>query len=216
MTHSAPKLNDLIGLPWWSLGRAGDLQWFQFGGRRSLPSASGSLREVGDYALHVQAPWRACIDGKIVLGSRDKNFPRGTSRLDEVPEDFDWRLHPTRLDEVCQALQQHFLPRTVTHVRLESTGSLALICEGNLSLEVFPDGATESESWRLFVPGDNDREHLVDESSLHATFLPGVAPSLDPASRAISHTSRTTPAAVPPAGLGAPIPPIPPHLKSSR
>jgi hypothetical protein len=108
--------------------------------------------------------------------------------LDEVPEDFDWRRHPTRLDEVAEALQRHFLPRKVVRAHLESTGSVSLMFEGALSFEIFPDGATESESWRLFVPGDNDREHLVHESSLHVAFVPGVAPSLSPASRATRYT----------------------------
>jgi len=188
MMRAAPNLKDLLGLPWWSLGRAGDLQWFHFGERRSLPGRDGSSREVGDYAIHVQAPWRLCSDGKILLGSRDLNFPRGTSRLDEVPEDFDWDRHPTRLDEVAEAVEQHFLPRKVTQVNVESTGSVALIFESNLSLEIFPDGATESEPWRLFVPDDNDRDHLIAEWSLHVAFAPGVAPSLDPAARANCYT----------------------------
>jgi len=188
MTHPAPQLEDLLGLPWWCLGRAGDMQWFHFGNRRPLPSPTGRSREVGDYALHVQAPWRVCMAGKIVLGSRDLTFPPGTSRLSEVPEDFDWKRHPTRLDEVGAAVQRHFLPRDVTEVKRGPSGSLSLTLEGSLTLEVFPDAAVESESWRLFVPGDDDREHLVDESTMHAWTVPGVSTSLDPVSRAALYT----------------------------
>lgn len=188
MTHRTPKLEDLLGLPWWCLGRAADMQWFHFGARKTLPSPRGSPREVGDYALHVQAPWRVRAEGKIVLGSKDLSFPSGTSRLDEVPEDFDWKRHPTRLDEVAAALMRHFLPRNVTDVKYGPCGSLSLTLEGSLTLEVFPDAAVESESWRLFVPGDGDGEHLVDESSMHAAVIPGVAASLDPVSRAALYT----------------------------
>jgi len=188
MTRPPPKLEDLLGLPWWCLGRTGDMQWFHFGNRKRLPAPSGSPREVGDYALHVQAPWRVCADDRIVLGAQDLSFPRGTSRSDEVPEDFDWKRHPTRLDEVAAALQRHFLPRIVIDVKRGQCGSLGLTLEGSLSLEVFPDAAVESESWRLFVPGDDDREHLVDESTVHAAIIPGVAVSFDPASRAALYT----------------------------
>ena len=184
----APQLNDLLGLPWWGLGRARDSQWFHFGERRTSSSPTSSPREVGDYAVQVRAPWRVCVDGKIVLGSRDVTFPRGTSRLDEVPADFDWKRHPTRLDEVAEALQQQLLPRNVGRVHRESTGSVSITFEGDLSLEIFPDGATESESWRLLVPGDSDRQHLVEESSRHVALVPGVAPSFDPASRATCYT----------------------------
>lgn len=188
MTQSAPKLENLLGLPWWSLGRAGDLQWFHFGARKTLQSWSGPVREVGDYALHVQAPWRICSEGKVVLGSHDLSFPPGTSRLDEVPDDFDWKRRPTRLDEVATALSRHFLPRNVTEVKRGPCGSLALTFEGSLTLEVFPDAAVECESWRLFVPGDDDREHVVDEASMHAAVIPGVAASLDPVLRAALYT----------------------------
>lgn len=59
-------LAPLVGLPLWASGRAGDLQWFQFGAKHAVVAQSGSAkgteRTVGDYALHVQCAWR--IDGE--------------------------------------------------------------------------------------------------------------------------------------------------------
>jgi Domain of unknown function (DUF4279) len=144
-----------------------------------LASVWGPPREVGEYALHIQAPWRISTESKIVLGARDITFPAGTSRLDEVPQDFDWKEHPTRLDEVAAALTQHYLPQKVTQVVYGRCGALYLAFEGSLILEVFPDAAVESESWRLFVPGEDDREHLVNESGVHSAVIPGVRSSLD-------------------------------------
>ena len=45
-------LQVLIGKPLWSSGRAADLEWFQFGQRKTVKGARGGTKEVGEYALH--------------------------------------------------------------------------------------------------------------------------------------------------------------------
>jgi hypothetical protein len=50
-------LGCLLGLPLWRVGRAG-IAWFQFGGRRTIPAARGSDREVGEVALHLASGGR--------------------------------------------------------------------------------------------------------------------------------------------------------------
>ena len=168
MLQPPPKLNDLLGKPLWASGRAANLQWFQFGGRRmvrsSLPSRRGQEREVGELALHVQSPWRLRSGGDVVVGSYDLHFPRGVYEISKVPADFDWAKAPNRLDELIEDVQQRFLPAEVTDVVGEMAGSFTLVLAGGVSLDVFPNASVESEHWRLFAPGDDDREHLVHES----------------------------------------------------
>jgi hypothetical protein len=187
-TSHAPKPHDLVGLPWWCLGRAAALQWFHFGRRRTLHTPHGPPRDVGDFALHVQAPWRVSLGGNIVLGSGDLQFPSGTSRSDEIPDDYDWNRHPTRLDEVAEVLQRDVLPRRVLSVETAILGSLTLVLEGNLSLQIFSHSSCDSEAWRILVPGDTNRDHLVELASRHAASLPGVARSLGAAARATRYT----------------------------
>jgi len=189
MTRSPPNLRDLLGLPWWAIGRAANLQWLHFGSRKLGRSPLGVTREVGDYALHVQAPWRVCLSERIVLGSSDLTFPRGTSRLDERPDTFDWKQQLTRLDELAEALEAHVLPRKVIEVRTGLCGSFTLIFEGDLTFEAFPDATVETESWRLFEPRETTGEDYIDEPALHRGSLPGVPDSLDPDLRATRYTS---------------------------
>lgn len=104
MGQPPPMLNDLIGKALWASGRAGNMQWFQFGERRtvrsSLPSRRGQEREVGELALHVQSPWRLRSGASVVVVSYDLNFPSGVHELSQVPAGFDWDKAYTRLDEI--------------------------------------------------------------------------------------------------------------------
>jgi hypothetical protein len=168
MTLPAPKLQDLVGQPLWAVGRAANMQWFHFGRRRevvsSLPSRRGQVREVGELALHVQSPWRLRVGGRILVGSYDLNFPRGVCERSGIPDDFDWGMSPNRLDELAEHVRASLLPADVLDVVVGAAGAFTLLLRGDLGLDVFPNASSESEHWRLFVPGDNEREHLIHEA----------------------------------------------------
>src|SRR5512138_3471413 len=86
-------LRVLVGLPMWSAGRAGNLEWFEFGARRIVIEQHGKHRgeqkEVGEYALHVQCTWRITHQNGIVVGSHDRYYPRG-ERPFQDSQDFEW------------------------------------------------------------------------------------------------------------------------------
>jgi hypothetical protein len=67
-------LDSLIGTALWSSGRAADLEWFQFGERRTV-TTGGRTKEVGEYALHVQCGWRIRRGDQVVVGGRDLYYP---------------------------------------------------------------------------------------------------------------------------------------------
>jgi hypothetical protein len=142
--------------------------------RSSLPSRRDQEREVGELALHVQSAWRLRSGAAVVVGSYDLNFPSGVYELCKVPAGFDWDKTPTRLDELIDDVQQRILPAVVTDIIVGIAGSFTLIFGNSVSLDVFPNASVESEHWRLFAPGDDDREHLVHESGANAS-LPHVA-----------------------------------------
>jgi hypothetical protein len=172
MLQPPPTLQELLGKPLWGAGRAANMQWFHFGRRRmvrsSLPSRRGQEREVGELALHVQSPWRLCSGAVVVVGSYDLNFPSGVSELSRVPAGFDWDKAPTRLDELMADVERRLLPAEVTGVIVGVAGSFTLTLGEKISIDVFPNASVRAEGWRLFVPGDGDREHLVHESGPHA------------------------------------------------
>src|SRR5438067_2154540 len=51
-------LQPLVGLSLWAIGRAGTLEWFEFGGPEQATDLHGETRGVGAYALHVDCAWR--------------------------------------------------------------------------------------------------------------------------------------------------------------
>ena len=57
--HVEQALACLVDQPMWAAGLAGPIAWFQFGSRRVVPNPrTGGTKEVGEYALHVDCPWR--------------------------------------------------------------------------------------------------------------------------------------------------------------
>lgn len=59
-------LSQIIGLPLTAARRAADMRTFQFGTLREVERGS-----VGDFALHVQCPWRIEGPAGIVTGRLD-------------------------------------------------------------------------------------------------------------------------------------------------
>ena len=174
MRQPPPSLKDLVGKALWATGRAANMQWFQFGRRRtirsSLPSRRDQDREVGELALHVQSPWRLRSGTAVVVGSYDRNFPSGVCQVSKVPADFDRDRGATRLDELLDDLQKRLLPAQVTDIVAGIAGSFTLSLGDRVSIDVFPNASVESEHWRLFAPGEDDREHLVHESGPNASY----------------------------------------------
>jgi hypothetical protein len=61
-------LSAIVGLPLTIARDSGNMKNFQFGKIRPHPSATGT---VGDFALHIQCPWRLMKNDRILTGSAD-------------------------------------------------------------------------------------------------------------------------------------------------
>lgn len=153
----------LVGIPLWDAGRAADLLWLAFGQRQTIPDFRGKPREVGEFALHVQCAWRFVQGEKVLAGNRDLYYPRGyTDAKQEIPSGFNWDVQgANRCDQVLAEL---FARRTkqfvVQRVKSGQAGELALLLEGGLTLQIFPNDSLDGEHWRLFKPG-SDEPHSV-------------------------------------------------------
>jgi hypothetical protein len=153
-------VNVLVGLPMWSLGRAADLVWFEFGNRRTVKGYKGEEKEVGDYALHVQCPWRITSAESILIGRGDI-FCTPEETNEPTPADFDWQKG-NRFDRIVQQLLAHESRRhfIVQAVEAGGAGSLAVEFEYGYTLETFPHDSESGEHWRFFKPF-TDEPHLV-------------------------------------------------------
>jgi hypothetical protein len=146
-------LAQIIGLPLTAVRRAADMRTFQFGTLR--PVGRGS---VGEFALHVQCPWRIEGPDGIVTGRLDLWEPVD----DNAPSDENWdyekspNLQDARL-EGWLAVNESSL--VVKNVDADEFGGAAIGFRQGSVLRLFPAG-TRGEDWRLFRP-KTDAPHLV-------------------------------------------------------
>ena len=127
-------LAPLVGLPLWALGRAGSLEWLQFGRPQIIPGRSGESREVGAYALHLDCAWR-------LLGPDGMIWASDESERGHLPA-------VTAAPVECEA------------VLADDTGGFQLKVKGGVRLLVRPEDTAAEEYWRLLQPGQ-DAPHSV-------------------------------------------------------
>ncbi len=144
----------LVGLPLRCIGRAADVLWVHFGEYQEIPSPRGGMRTVGEWALHVQCPWRITRPPLIIAGRIDLHFGI------EGEEPFNWdenRIGSNRFDRLITGINGEFetSPPLVSEVVMDSVGGFTLRLERGYTLDVFPAENSESsgEHWRIFRPG---------------------------------------------------------------
>jgi hypothetical protein len=137
--------------------------WLQLGPRVHAPIDRDPERVTGEYALHVQCPWRISGRTAIVVGAGDMYRCADPN----VPE---WAFDPghpgnavadVRLRQWIAAFAHR--PLAVLGVDADRSGGFVLRLSEGFAVEVFPDSSEagdEAEYWRLLKPGD-DTPHFV-------------------------------------------------------
>ena len=146
-------LNVLIGQILWDIGRAGEIEWFQFGNKQTIVTKSETIKEVGEYALHLQCAWRISSPSGIFVGSQDMYYPAIETDLHR--DDYDWDQPGNNRCDVRISLLltgRETTPFKVNNVAADSYGGFCLSLSDGYSLEVFPDLSLDNECWRLFQP----------------------------------------------------------------
>ena len=156
----------LIGQPLWSSGRAADLEWFQFGGRRTVKDSRGEEREVGDYALHVQCAWRIRCGNQVVVASRDLYYPPEES--EDRPENFNWDVQGSnrRDKRIAELFQNETREFSVQKVEAGEAGTFTIVFDQGYALDVFPDDSLSGEYWRFFKPYRGEQHFVVTGSGM--------------------------------------------------
>jgi hypothetical protein len=160
----------LIGQPLWSSGRAADLAWFEFGGRRTVKDSRGEDHEVGDYALHVQCAWRIRCGNRVVVGSRDLYYPpeETPDETNDRPEDFNWDVQGSnrRDKHIAELFQNETREFFVQKVEAGEAGSFTIIFDQGYALDVFPDDSLSGEYWRFFRPYRGEPHFVITGSGI--------------------------------------------------
>jgi hypothetical protein len=147
----------LRGLPLWDAGRAATMLWLQLGERVHAPTSRDPERITGDFALHVQCPWRISGHGGVVTGSADVFTPANAS----IPE---WEFDPDRPGnaiadrELRRWLESYaHRPLAIVEVEVDRCGGFSLQLSEGFAFDVFPDASAQDpeygEYWRLLRPG---------------------------------------------------------------
>jgi len=153
VADAARKHLDLLtGLRLSASYRAVDMRMFHFGTMRTVEGGA-----VGEYALHVQCPWRIETADQIVTGRHDLFKPA------EETEDFDWDSwdwdgNETLQDKLVAEFLTHVCP-VVESVATDAHGGARLQLSRGYSLVLFP-ADSQGEDWRFFRP-QQDGEHFV-------------------------------------------------------
>lgn len=127
------ELSVLLGLPLWAVGRAGSLEWFHFGGHHAVPDRRTEIKDVGDFALHIDCTWSLI-----------------TSRFGEAIATDE----SSREDLAAIGGMQLMCEEVVADDR----GGFVLQFASKHCLKVEPDD--EEEFWRLFEP-HRESPHFV-------------------------------------------------------
>ena len=134
-----------------------NMEMFAFGARRKRVNRRGDEVEIGDYALHIQCPWRIYGADGIVVGSEDRRYPAVESvALHDFDPDSD--AAEVRCEVNIKAwLTKHAAdPLRVEQVETDSLGGFRLRLTHGDVLEAVPVDSCRgeySERWRLFRPG---------------------------------------------------------------
>jgi hypothetical protein len=156
-------LHAIVGKRLLRSDRAADMEMLAFGEPRKVRTFKGDIKEVGEYSLHIQCPWRIMGPAGIVVGSHDVHYVseasphERASNSEEARDQIDHTLRDERMNSLLGAS-----PLFVESVQADSAGGFRLALTGGYTLEVFPDASPGGrlEMWRLLSPG-TEREHFV-------------------------------------------------------
>ncbi len=151
-------LKPLIGLRWWSIGRASYLLWLHFGEKREVPAWGGGTKTVGQWAIHAECSWSLRHSGLVIVGSEDYRVDSGGSA---VADAYD-RLAQSRFDDIAERLRLEFESGAPTASEIAGDGhggfSLKMSDGYGLNISVRADGG----SWRIFQPSTDQRHFVVE------------------------------------------------------
>ncbi|WP_064692699.1 hypothetical protein [Rhizobium aegyptiacum] len=156
-------LQVLVGLPLSIVRNAADMKVLHFGTIRPHRSGRGT---VGEYALHIQCPWRIVSESVVITGTSDRfvALQGGAGRNDDVPQ--SQNLQFIRIaallkgfDEATKSFINTTEQLVVMTASADTYGGADLALSGGYRLQIFPDGSLE-EDWRFI---QDEGRHFVIE-----------------------------------------------------
>ena len=163
-TEIKRALLQLVGLQLGTIRRVADMSVWHFGTMRPAPESSlPFFRDkprgtVGEFALHIQCPWRPETNDGIVTGRSDlwePVVPLEDSLVNDWNYERDGNLQDARIKDFLAGSSGI----VAEYVELQLHGSFTIVFSSGHRLVVFSSGA-KGEAWRLFRPA-TDQLHFV-------------------------------------------------------
>ena len=142
------QLEQLVGLPVCGANLGCEMLMIQFGAEQSVISNRGT-KTVGQFALHIQSPWRLSEKDKVVVGRQDyfENDDNGWFKA---------------MAKVVETFVQD-RPTVMSLDLIRPAGMLVTLSEDR-TIDVFPDAgitAKEVEAWRFLEPAKKHGHTVV-------------------------------------------------------
>jgi len=165
VTEIIAQLKPLVGLKLSIARRAADMRIFHFGPIQAVENGT-----VGDYALHIQCPWRIEGPQGIVTGRWDLwEFAEDTGDIHW--DTWDYANGETLQDRLVGILLGGYDYKTrssinesdrlvVEAVSGDIYGDAIIVLSGGYRLVLFPTG-TRGEDWRIFRPETNEPHFVI-------------------------------------------------------
>lgn len=160
--HIKNILEQLVGLEFTRTTRVGATECIKFGVLYRIVDRTGIERQVGEFGIHLQCPWRIIKGNIIVVGYNDlSEQPDETAEYDE---DFNWDVQGGNLRDIKMATFLNSGKYIVESVDADDFGGFELTFNDNIKLTVFPALSSKSiysEYWRLLDNRNENEGHFV-------------------------------------------------------
>ena len=140
-------LSALIGLDVSGVAHAADMLTLQFGPLREVTTSRGTVKHLGDWALHIQCRWRIEQGDAIVA-----------SHLDLAASEECGRATTSQVRDLLVTQG----PTAVLDVEAGESGDAVISLARGMRLIILADGIPDDEDWRLFR-SNSDARHFVIE-----------------------------------------------------
>ena len=120
----------------------------------------GKEYNVGEFALHLQCPWRVTNENEIIVGNGDlyqKAYETADYDENQYYFEFNANLRDVKLDKL---INDKII--TIISAKSDKFGGLEICFDNNINLSVFPDIASKAgnENWRLIDFRNTKSKHL--------------------------------------------------------
>ncbi|MCL2456991.1 MAG: hypothetical protein FWD19_05535 [Defluviitaleaceae bacterium] len=143
------------------LGRAADMLWLSIGEPIMIDWYKGGKREVSEYAIHFQCPWRFVKNGEILLAAHDIYNPFN----ENAGKDWEWDIFGREKEEssifdVRSQELSELLPLKIKSVNSTDTSDLHIDFENGICFDTFMAHSRKSEFFR-FLDNTSDEQIVI-------------------------------------------------------